>query len=135
MLAILADPAARAPLGELVTDSAAGRKLLSQTSAVSEGMRALAAIAYGRSGGSVELLKTTLEDSPAAHPDLAAACVIAIGLTSREPSQHVPAIQYLIGEIKKPTLPASALTQLPGALFLTSDRRWCRAGRGRRALP
>jgi len=121
MLAILADPGARAPLGELVTDSAAGRKLLSQTSAVSEGMRALAAIAYGRSGGSVELLKSTLEDSPAAHPDLAAACVVAIGLAAREPSQHVPAIQYLIGEIKKPTLPASALAQLPGALFLTSD--------------
>ncbi len=121
MLAILADPAARAPLGELVTDSAAGRKLLSQTSAVGEGMRALAAIAYGRSGGSVELLKKTLEDSPAAHPDLAAACVVAIGLASREPSQHVPAIQYLIGELKKPTLPVPALAQLPGALLLTGD--------------
>jgi HEAT repeat protein len=121
MLAILADPAARAPLGELVTDSAAGRKLLSQTSAVSEGMRALAAIAYGRSGGSVELLKTTLADMPAAHQDVAAACVVAIGLAAREPTQHVAAIQYLVGEIKKPTLPASALAQLPGALFLTGD--------------
>jgi HEAT repeat protein len=121
MLAILADPSARGPLAELVTDSAAGRKLLCQTSAVGEGMRALAAIAFGRSGGSVELLKTTLEDSPAAHPDLAAACVVAIGLAAREPSQHVPAIQYLVGELKKPELPASALAQLPGALFLTSD--------------
>jgi HEAT repeat protein len=121
MLAILADPSARGPLAELVTDSAAGRKLLCQTSAVADGMRALAAIAYGRSGGSVALLKTTLEDSPAAHPDLAAACVVAIGLAAREPSQHVPAIQYLVGALKKPELPASALAQLPGALFLTSD--------------
>lgn len=121
MLAILADPVARAPLGELVADSAAGRKILSQTSAVGEGMRALAAIAYGRSGGSVELLRTTLEDAPAAHPDLAASCVIAIGLASRAPSQHVSAIQFLIGALEKPTLPVSALAQLPGALLLTGD--------------
>jgi len=121
LLAILADPAARAPLAELVLDSADGRKLLGQTNAVGESVRALSAIAYGRCGGSIDVLTATLADAPAAHEDLAAACVVAIGLSAREPSQHVAAVAWLLKEIENPTLPVSALVQVPGALQLAQD--------------
>jgi HEAT repeat protein len=121
LFAILADPATRAPLAELVSDSAAGRKLLSQTSAVSEEMRALAAVAYGRCGGPIDVLTSTLADSPAAHEDLASACVVAIGLSSRDPAQHVGAVTFLLKELEHPTLPAAALAQVPGALQLAQD--------------
>jgi HEAT repeat protein len=121
ILAILADPATREPLAALVTDSAAGRKLLGQTSPVSEPVRAQSAIAYGRCGGSIDVLTATLADSPAAHEDLAAACVVAIGLAAREPTQHVAAVVWLMKQLENPTLPVSALAQVPGALQLTQD--------------
>jgi HEAT repeat protein len=121
LLAILADPAACAPLAELVRDSAEGRKLLGQTNAVGESVRALSAIAYGRCGGSVDVLTATLADAPAAHEDLAAACVVAIGLSARDPAQHAAAVAFLRKELEEPTLPVSALAQVPGALQLTQD--------------
>jgi len=121
LLAILADPAARAPLAELVRDSAEGRKLLGQTNAVSEGVRALSAIAYGRCGGAIDVLTATLADAAAAHEDLAAACVVAIGLSAREPAQHAAAVAFLKKELEDPTLPVNALAQVPGALQLTQD--------------
>ena len=121
LLAILADPVACAPLAELVRDSAEGRKLLGQTNAVSEGVRALSAIAYGRCGGAIDVLTATLADTAAAHEDLAAACVVAIGLSAREPAQHAAAVAFLRKELEDPTLPVSALAQVPGALQLTQD--------------
>jgi HEAT repeat protein len=121
ILATLADPATRGTLAAMVTDSAEGRKLLGQSSAINDEWRALSAIAYGRCGGPVDVLTATLADAPAAHPDLAAACVVAIGLSARDPVQHVAGLTYLLKELANPTLPVPALTQVPGALQLAND--------------
>jgi HEAT repeat protein len=121
MLAMLADPASREPLAALVTDSAEGRKLLGQTHAIGDAMRALSAIAFGRCGGSIDVLTATLADAPAAHEDLAAACVVALGLSARDATQHTRAVAWLLKELENPTLPVSALAQVPGALQLAND--------------
>ncbi len=118
LFAILGSPQASVPLAEMVADSAAGRARFGTTSAVPEAMRAAMAIALGRSGRGVETLTAVLADSPAAHVELASACVVALGLAAREPSQKVAATAALLQALEDPQLPATVLEQVPAALTL-----------------
>lgn len=91
-LGILAHPEAIKPLGELLTDSDAGRKLVGTEAGVSWRTRAFAAYGLGLIGhrsddpdvrrGVLDLLRGTLEGDALgmATPDVGVACLSAIGL-------------------------------------------------------
>ena len=88
-LGILGAPVCAFELSELILDTKAGRKLCGRTSRVPDRSRAFAAFGMGLLGGScdsedlrrflVHRLVRTLNEVDTAPPDLAVACVIALG--------------------------------------------------------
>ncbi|MBM4016559.1 MAG: hypothetical protein FJ293_16560, partial [Planctomycetes bacterium] len=118
LLAMLENPAASPLLQSLVADDAEGRRRLGKSSAVPESMRALAALALGKCGDAVPTLKAALRDQPAAHVDLAAACVVGLGLAARRPAEQYAATVALLGALDDEALPATVRAQVPVALAL-----------------
>ncbi|MBL8843996.1 MAG: HEAT repeat domain-containing protein [Planctomycetes bacterium] len=122
ILAALGRPEAIGVLTELVTDSKAGRARFGATSAIPETVRARAAVALGRCGSAVPTLTKTLRDQPAAHVDLAAACVMGLGLAAKSPSEQFTAIGALMEALDDESLPPAVLAQVPGALVVADAK-------------
>lgn len=122
ILAALGRPEASAILTELVTDAEAGRARFGSSAGVSETVRARAAVALGRCGSAVPTLTATLRDQPAAHVDLAAACVMGLGLAAKSPTEQFPAISALMAALDDESLPAKVLAQVPGALVVAEAK-------------
>lgn len=122
LLAMLSDPAASPSLKLLVADDPKGRALMNASAPVPESVRAMAAIALGQCGDAVPTLAAVLRDQPAAHTDLASACVIALGLAARRPAEHFVATTTLLAALDDGALPAMVVAQVPAALTLAEAR-------------
>ncbi len=121
MLAILGDRSACPALRELLLDTPAGRSLMTQTSPVPENVRALAAVAYGRSGGEIDALTSVLADSVAAHLDLAASAIVGLGFAAQHSDRSCAAVGALLTQLENDELPAVVRAQVPAALVLSGD--------------
>lgn len=120
LFAILAAPEAAPLLSEIVADTPAGRARFGSSAAIPDGQRAAFAIALGRSGRGSATLAAVLHEAPAAHVELAAACVVALGLAARDPGESVAATTALLAALEEPELPATVLAQVPAALVLAN---------------
>ncbi len=118
ILAALGRPEAIDVLTELVVDSKAGRARFSSSAAISETVRARAAVALGRCGSAVPTLTAVLQDQPAAHVDLAAACVMGLGLAAKSQKEQFQAVSALLEALNDESLPATVRAQVPSALVV-----------------
>lgn len=123
-LAWLGGSGDRAALLAVAGDTAAGRKLLSRSSAVPEDERAYAALGLARCGdaAAAATLMAVLAAETGELADFRAAAVTALGVLSAAPVRAPGVAPWLAARLAEASWPEGALAQIPLALARSGDR-------------